>query len=177
MKQFRTRYNVDHKKVSQAYAVSFLNSDGTFRPGRTKGSFKDECDVNKILDRFAKTGQVPTGMRQISEAHFADVSDSPSYQEAIHAVRSAEDLFMALPAVVRRECDNDPAVFMDRLQDRAWAESHGLLSTPSQPKTAAVKAAVSAGQALVDPDDDLAVHEHRVKEVKAKPKKASVKDE
>lgn len=32
-------------------------------PGRTKQAFKDDCDINKIMGRYRKTGKVPQSMR------------------------------------------------------------------------------------------------------------------
>lgn len=92
----------------------------------TKDSFKDECDINVIMARYARTGVLPENYRQ---PVYADVSEVPSYMEALDVVRQAEDAFYALPAQARLECGNDPAVFVDRLRsDAEWAKKHGLLA-------------------------------------------------
>lgn len=41
------------KSKKRKHSISFADS-----PSLTKQSFKDECDVNKIVDRFTRTGQL-----------------------------------------------------------------------------------------------------------------------
>lgn len=62
-------------------------------PGVTKQSFKDECDVNKIVARFQKTGVLPEPRRQ---GVYADVSNVGEYRDVLHRVRGAEWWFQSL---------------------------------------------------------------------------------
>ncbi|AZL82968.1 internal scaffolding protein [Apis mellifera associated microvirus 18] len=94
------------------------------RENRTKGSFKDETDVNKIVEKYRRTGQLPSLVSR--NPAYGDFSDVPSYQEALARVRIAEEAFQALPAAVRAECQNDPSVFLAAVRDPAWAEKHKL---------------------------------------------------
>lgn len=72
----------------------------------TKQEFKDECDINRIMARYAQTGELPPGLGLGS---FGDFSDVGSYQEAIERVRDAEAQFAALPSKVRERFGNDAA--------------------------------------------------------------------
>lgn len=110
---FRTRFS-ERQRVSLEFDP---------KEGRTKSSFKDECDINNIVNRFKRTGQLPPGR---GEPQFSDVSDVPSFMDALHRVAVAEEAFASLPATVRRECDNDPAVFLERLRDPEWVIKHKL---------------------------------------------------
>jgi len=83
--------------------------------GGAKQSFKDECDVNKILARYAKTGLL-TPVTSRSPA-FVDVSSVGDYRSALENVRSAKALFMELPSGIRSEFQNDPAEFLDFCTD------------------------------------------------------------
>lgn len=104
---------------------------------RTKDSFKAECDVNNIVAKYKKTGQLPQLAGR--QGKYGDFSDVPSYQEALERVRVAQESFDALPAQVRAECGNDPATFLERVRDREWAKKHKLALPPSAPGLDATK--------------------------------------
>lgn len=90
---------------------------------RTKGSFKEECDINKIIARAKKSGMLPPSAKVPVYGDFADV---PSYQAALDLVIQAEAAFAALPADVRAECFNSPQVFLEKVKDENWAIAKGL---------------------------------------------------
>ena len=60
-------------------------------PGKTRQSFKDECDVNRIVDRFTRTGIVEHGQRR--QPQYGDAPDQDFFTAAcIQAeVRSQEE--------------------------------------------------------------------------------------
>jgi len=85
-------------------------------PSLTRQDQADECDVNKIMERFEATGYLPsvTGREPI----YADFTSVPNnMMDAMAQMHLATDAFMTLPAVVRREFDNDPAMFVDFASD------------------------------------------------------------
>lgn len=94
------------------------------KKGRVKSEFARDADINQIVGKYLRTGQLPTLAK--SNPQYGDFSDVPSYQESLNRVMVAEAQFMALPAAVRRECDNDPTVFLDKVQDPDWALKHKL---------------------------------------------------
>lgn len=110
-----------------------------------KQEFRDECDINRIMDRYNRTGQLPDLVSR--EPMYGDFSEVPTYLEAVELVERAETAFMALPAEVRAECANDPAVFLDRVRDREWAEKHKLVLPSSTPALQAAEGSGAAGQA------------------------------
>lgn len=77
---------------------------------RTKQSFQAECDINNILKRYEKTGQLPDLIKQ--DPRYGDFADLPSYQEALHLVEMAQTQFAALPVQVRDRFGNDPQKFL-----------------------------------------------------------------
>lgn len=89
-------------------------------PSRTKQGMKDECDINGIMKRFERTGLITHNAKR--EAYFDDVSAVPDFATAIETVRKAEDMFMSLPAKVRREFENDPAAYVAFCADPANRE-------------------------------------------------------
>lgn len=114
MKKFITAYQGRNiKQVDQKGEIS-----------RTKQSFKEECDVNNIMRKYFRTGQLPELARR--EPKYGDFASVPDYQEALNTVLRAETIFQALPSSVRAECQNDPAVFLERVKDPEWALKHKL---------------------------------------------------
>lgn len=85
-------------------------ADLDYTNSMTKQSFKDECDVNKIMARYTKTHDISLLMQR--NPRFGDFSDVPSYQEALHRVIFAQEQFEALNAVTRARFNNDPAQFL-----------------------------------------------------------------
>lgn len=92
-----------------------------------KGSFADECDINRIMSKYQRTGILPDVSKL---GQYLDVSNVTDYASALNMVSDAQDLFDALPAHIRQDCYNDPAVFLDRATDPSWLLKHGLASTP-----------------------------------------------
>lgn len=70
---------------------------------------KLEADINEIVRRFGLTGQLPVNNRIPIEADFDDIL---TYQDAMNAVRAADENFAALPADIRARFNNDPAQYI-----------------------------------------------------------------
>lgn len=87
--------------------------------GRTKQSMKDECDINRVMKRFAATGVLPTasGKRPM----YADVT-GVDFQKMMDVMSSAQAAFDALPSGVRKRFSNDPGEFVDFASDPDNAE-------------------------------------------------------
>jgi phage internal scaffolding protein len=79
-------------------------------PDRTKQSFKDECDVNRIMARYLATGQLPN-MAEI-EPQYLDVTGL-DYQEHQNFIAGANSLFHELPSKIRARFSNSPGEFLD----------------------------------------------------------------
>lgn len=56
--------------------------------GRTHQSFRDECDINRIVETYARTGIVPTGRR---EPQYGEAPDGTLFDHALvqAAIRTA----------------------------------------------------------------------------------------
>lgn len=85
--------------------------------GRTKQSFKKECDINTILKRMEITGALPEMIK--GNPQYGDFSTVQSYQDSLNTVMFANEQFAALPAKVRNRFSNDPASFLAFTQDPA----------------------------------------------------------
>lgn len=80
-------------------------------PSLTRQEFADECDVNNLMARFEASGILPSNMNT-AEPRYLDVSNVPDLPTALGMLADATDAFMALPATVRRDFDNDPVKFI-----------------------------------------------------------------
>lgn len=102
----------------------------------TKQSFKDSCDINKIMRRYENTGLIEHA--QSVRGAYGDFTGVSDYHTSINRVMAAQDAFMALPAAIRKRFDNEPSellAFLDDPANEAEAVELGLI--PSQAKTVA----------------------------------------
>lgn len=84
-------------------------------PSLTKQSFKDECDINQIIDR-ASSGANITHLNE-RVARYGDFTQVPDYRTACDVVNRANGLFMELDAKVRERFGNDPGRMVAFLTD------------------------------------------------------------
>lgn len=102
----------------------------------TSQEFKDECDINIIMRRYAATGALPALNMQ---ARYGDFSEVPDYQDALQTVLQAQEDFAQLPAALRDRFNHDPGRLLAFLQDannRDEAIKLGLITSPPVPTTA-----------------------------------------
>lgn len=88
----------------------------TAGPSLTHQSMKKECDINGIMARFEKTGILEH--RNRFEGSYGDFTQTPNdYHESMNAVIAANDMFMTLPAKIRKRFQNDPGAYLDFVTD------------------------------------------------------------
>lgn len=91
------------------------------KPSLTRQAFKDECDVNNVVQRWLKTGVVDH-VRSSSNQQFLDCTQVNDYHNALNVVINAENAFNELSAHVRERFDNDPAKYLAFMSDAANTE-------------------------------------------------------
>lgn len=103
----------EHKRVQKSFG----------KPSRTKQSFKDECDINLIMKRFKNVmgAEYLNRYQGYLSGEFGDFSNVMDYRSAIDQIEQARGVFGALPAKVRARFENDPAQFLDFVQNPANA--------------------------------------------------------
>ncbi len=89
-----------------------------YNDGRTKQSFKDETDINKILHRAQKAGSF--SHLQKYEGTYSDFADF-DFMEAQLQLTKGREVFDALPSELRNEFKQSPAAFFDYVNDPANA--------------------------------------------------------
>ena len=139
----RTQYNYDHNAASNASGLVCEE------PTRAQQHHKDECDINVILERFGKTGQVPVNAISGTYGDFSGVHD---YHTALNAIIASESEFAALPAQLRNRFDNEPSKlieFLDNPQNKAEAEKLGLINS----YTAINESAIAVEKQVTEPSE------------------------
>lgn len=117
----RTMYNYDTDAASNESGLACEE------PTLAQQHFKEECDINIILQKFSITGILPEAPLSPRYGDFSGISD---YHTALNRVIAAQEEFDALPAQIRARFDNDPANLIEFLNDEAnrpEAEELGLV--------------------------------------------------
>lgn len=131
-------YDVDEASVETGLACQDLSL--------AQQQFRDECDINVILERFNVTGRLPVVPLAPEFGDFTGVSD---YQSALHAVMAAEESFDQLPARVRERFANDPAAFVDFCLDESNRDEMRQLGLLMDAAASGFESPTEAGQAEV----------------------------
>lgn len=142
--RFKTQFNY-HSFPKQVVVC-------TMEERMTKSEFAAECDINRIMAKYRKTGVLPDTSRA-ALARYMDVSDVPTFDVMHQMVEQARDAFAELPPEVRQEFNNDPVQFMTAVDSEKGVEKlrkAGLLNPPSTPSPAS-PAPSAAGQAAPAP--------------------------
>ncbi|AXH76961.1 MAG: internal scaffolding protein [Microviridae sp.] len=129
----RNPYNYDVDAVSRETGLACTD------PTRTQQQFKDECDINVILERFGVTGHLPLTTLQPMAGDFTEITD---FHGAMQAVEAAKENFMTLPSKVREKFNQDPKVFVDFCLDPANIDAvreMGLAPRPVAPTMTEIK--------------------------------------
>ncbi|AJK28246.1 putative minor capsid protein [Eel River basin pequenovirus] len=102
------------KDQHRKFAREFTKVEFPEGSGKTKQEFKEECDINFILERASRTGMVSHLSK--FEPQYADIS-GVDLQEMMDTVAHANTMFAELPAEVRREFGNNQQAFFDFVND------------------------------------------------------------
>lgn len=84
-------------------------------PGLTEQSHVQSCDMRRIMARSLKTGLV-SHINQY-QGQYLDLPTGLDFQEAQNIIAEAKSMFETVPAEVRALFGNDPARYLDFMQD------------------------------------------------------------
>lgn len=132
----RSPYNYDAMAVSDE--TGLLCKDESL----AQQHFADECDINRIVDTFTRTGELPN--KALLPSNFGDFTDARDFHSALNSVLAAQEAFMSLSPEIRSRFGNDPARLIAFLNDefnRPEAIKLGLVNPysaapPSAPQNA-----------------------------------------
>ena len=103
--------------------------------GITEQSHKRETDINYILEDYKRTGFMKHAKE--NQGRYDDISVQ-DFQDAMFKVTEAQNMFNELPGGIRKEFDNNPARFLDFVQNPDNAQKLvdmglAVAVTPPQP--------------------------------------------
>jgi len=149
MKQPKQTPQLPRRKVRSAYGPK--NNRVVCKSGndaRTKQSFKNECDINNIMAKYQKTGAI--NHVQNNQAHYG-FADSVTFTESMNIVAKAQSMFNELPSSIRSKFRQDPAAFLDFVQDEANADELVELGLANAPRQDPANTPPTATQPVTDP--------------------------
>lgn len=79
----------------------------------TDPQFLKDTDINTILDRYNKTGVLPTR----SGGVYADVSNLGDFADVMDRVNSARREFESMPSAIRARFGHDPVAYFEFVND------------------------------------------------------------
>lgn len=82
---------------------------------RTQQHMRDECDINKILAKYHRTGVI-THVNRAKE-RFGDFGQYGGLAEKLDVLAKAEQAFAMLPATIRNAVGNDIGSFLRYIED------------------------------------------------------------
>lgn len=112
---------------------------------RTKQSFKDECDINKIMAKYQRTGAVTHFNRHSPQYGFASADD---FAQSMRIVTQAQEMFEDLPSSIRQRFSNSPENFLAFVQNPENASEMETLGLTTK------KAESPPGDAPAAPEGD-----------------------
>ena len=126
----RSAYTFDSDVVSNETALD------TGEDAVTQQCFKDECDINILLAKFAVTGHLPENVRV---PQYVDFEEAFDFHSSMNVIRAAEEAFNAMPAEVRDRFQNDPGRFLEFANDASnYEEALKMGLAIKRPEKAAV---------------------------------------
>jgi len=85
----------------------------------TKQSFTKECDINNILKKYQKTGALDHVNKHEASYGYATSDD---FTASMEIIARGQKMFAELPSSIRTKFENDPAKFLDFVQDEKNTE-------------------------------------------------------
>jgi phage internal scaffolding protein len=104
----RSAYNYDMDLASDQSGLKCLDAS------LTQQQFKEDSDINTIVDRFMKSGVLPTPTNMPQYVDYEGVFD---FQSAMNVVRQADENFMRMDAKIRARFNNSPQEFLEFFSD------------------------------------------------------------
>ncbi len=97
--------------------VKYDNPGLACEPGssKTKQSFKDESNIDKIIAKYQKTGVINFRSQYAQQYGEMNVQD---YKTSLDIIRKSESMFQELPSTLRDRFENSPEEFLEFVQDK-----------------------------------------------------------
>lgn len=108
-----------------SYALKSINRE------KTRVHFEDESltqqhhtetvDIHNILKKYKQTGVIQHVAQY--KGSYGDFASAPDFQTAQNIIAQADSMFETVPAHIRADFDNDPAKFLEFMQNNENIEA------------------------------------------------------
>lgn len=118
-------------KCKNAFSPSADDPGIQCGPSMTEQHHQEKCDINNIIQRYTLQGVLPEVIND--PGVYTDISDVGDFLSMQLQVLETQQRFMALPAEVRKEFNNDPALWVDsylQYKNQKQAEPDSKPTTP-----------------------------------------------
>lgn len=105
----RYHYQYDQQSASDQTAITHFDKT------HTQQAPAIDCDINEIVRKWTQQGIQPEVYAR--EPQYGDVSEGLTYRQALDKVLEAQDAFNLVPPNIRARFHNDPAEYLDFLND------------------------------------------------------------
>lgn len=86
--------------------------------GRCHTEMAEACDINNIMAKYER-GQLVDHVNKY-EGQYGDFTETPGdFHQAMNMTINAKEMFMTIPADIRKKFNNHPGEFLDFTQDPA----------------------------------------------------------
>lgn len=120
MVEFYTRYKAPKSPIADSC-----------KPSLTQQEFKESCDINNILAKFAvqarALGVEPSQLMPQDQGTYGDFSQLDDFQTAQNKIAFLNDQFSNLPSHVRRKFGDDLNNFISAISDPSRIDELGEL--------------------------------------------------
>lgn len=127
-----------------------LTKNGGHKPA--KQTYKDECDINSVMQSFQTTGAISHLARH--GAQYGDVSNF-DYEDAMNRIAEANSMFYDLPSEIRvNEFKNKPQAFIDFVSTHTpeqVAEKLPMLAAPGRQFPDVIGGRIPPAEAALQP--------------------------
>lgn len=124
----RSPYNYDMNQAGDDSGLNCLDKS------LAQQHMADECDINKLVERYVVTGEIP---QNVTPPMQGDFTNAVTYQEALNLMIQARQSFEQLPAKIRNRFENDPGKFIDFTSNEANRDEMRQMGLCSPQATAA----------------------------------------
>jgi len=144
-----------------ATVISKRESNGTRRvqfectgPSKVEQSHRDECNINTIMAKCARTGLIN---QRSDVGTYGDFSSSVDYHTAQNKIVEANQAFDKLPSNIRKRFRNNPAELLDFInneENETEARELGILNPETIPAEGDHEVPETAGTGSSEPVAD-----------------------
>ena len=110
------RYDDKGKPIRNSVVLDCQKAHKDGEPYLVEQSHKAECNINKIIKRHGLDIVSKVTAMRSHLYQFDDVTGN-DFQEAMNIIIKAQDEFESMPSQLRKQFDNDPAKFLDFVQN------------------------------------------------------------